>query len=168
MSRLPSSKRCQLAPKSVLTSLPESPTAIAVWPSTQVTPERYSEGADGERLQLRPASKVRAKLSGDAVGAAKSPPTAIPRCCPLKARPLIPAVGPNSMGVGATVQVTPRSSERKTRAAAPPLPNHARWPWSVVRHSPLAAKAASPGAAGICRPVMCQLIPPSFVAITRK
>ena len=109
-----------------------------------------------------------AKLFGEAVGAAKSPPTAMPRCCPLKARPLIPADGPNSIGVGAFVQVTPRLSERNTLASLPPVPNQARWPWSVVRHSPLAANAKAPGASGICSPVMCQLIPPSCVAITRK
>ena len=95
VSRLPSSKRCQVAPESLLTSLPESPTAIAVWPSTQVTPERYSAGAKAGRLQLEPPSEVFAKLFGEAVGAAKSPPTAMPRCWPLKASPSIPADGPN-------------------------------------------------------------------------
>ena len=63
--------------------------------------------------------------------------------------PFVPE--PLATGVCATVQLAPRSSERKTRPAV--VPNHARPPW-LVMHSPLAAKAASPGrAAGICRPV---------------
>jgi len=74
--------------------------------------------------------------------------------------------GTDPSGVCETVQLTPPSSERKTRPAV--VPNHARPPW-LVMHSPLAAKAASPGrAAGICRPVTCQCRPPSSVASTRK
>ena len=73
---------------SVLTSLPERPTAIAVCPSTQATPERYSVGALGTRLQLAPPSKLRAKLSGEAVGRKKSPPTAIPVADQASGRPL--------------------------------------------------------------------------------
>jgi hypothetical protein len=55
----------------------------------------------------------------------------------LKASAKIPAVGPLCMGVVLTCQLCPPSSERKTRAcAAPPVPNHARRPWSVTRHWP--------------------------------
>ena len=55
---------------------------------------------------------------------------------------------PARIGVGATVQVRPRSVERKTRAEEPPpVPNQAFEVPRTTRQVPLAAKAPSPGRA---------------------
>src|SRR3954447_15709896 len=139
-------------------------------PCSQSTPERYSLGALAAVFHVFPPSDVIATAFGDAVGAVKSPPTAMPCLASWKAMPLIPEVGPLGIGVAVTCHVLPPSFELKTRACAPPPePNHARWPW-LVRHSPLAAKAASPGRAGgmpACDAI-CQVIPPSFVEMRRN
>src|SRR4029453_15063128 len=129
VSKLPSSKRLHVAPPSVLTSLPDGPTAIAVWPSTHATPERYSPGSAAASIHVAPPSSDRAAPSGALVGAAKSPPTASPCSWPRKASAKMPALGPLGIGVELTVHVRPRSGERNTRASAPPpVANQAEWP----------------------------------------
>src|SRR3954464_7199269 len=134
-------------------------------PCSQSTPERYSLGALAAVFHVFPPSDVIATAFGDAVGAVKSPPTAMPCLSSRKARPLIPEVGPLGIGVTLACHVLPPSFELKTRdCALPPEPNQAWWP-GLVRLSPLAAKPASPGRAGgipACE-TSCQLAPPSFV-----
>src|SRR3954470_15992813 len=138
---------------------------MAVCPCSQSTPERYSLGALAPHFHVFPPSDVIATALGDAVAAAKSPPTAMPCLASWKAMPLIPEVGPLGIGVVVTCHVLPPSFELKTRdCAPPPEPNQASWP-CVVRHSPLAAKPASPGRAGgiPAWETSCQLAPPSLV-----
>src|SRR5206468_10346963 len=109
--------------------LPEGRTAIAVWPLTQVAPERYSAGAPVIRLQEAPPLRVLAKLFGDAAGRLKSPPTASPWRWLLNASAKMPALGPLFIGVALTVQVRPRLRDVNTRACAPPDPSQAVRPW---------------------------------------
>src|SRR3954451_8735413 len=120
---------------------------MPVAPRTKVTPERYPWGCRAARLHEL-AEWVSAATSVSAVGAAKSPPTAMPRCGLANAMPKMPAEAPRTTGVVSTPQVRPPSREWKTRdPSGPPLPNHASWP-RVVRHSPLAANPNSLARAG--------------------
>src|SRR5689334_8045467 len=112
---------------------------------TKLTPDRYPPGCAIARRHGPPNLEYAATLRCWA-GLAKSPPMAIPRSRVLNARPNIPALAPLTIGVVRTCQVNPPSLEWYTRAAAPPLPNHACRP-KVVRHSPLAANPISPSSA---------------------
>ena len=98
MSKLPLSNRCQLRPRSRLTSLPLGPTTIATFDVTHAAPERYSFGACADSVQVAPPSFDSASASGACVGVAKSPPTARPCWWSRNARAKIPAVGPLRIG----------------------------------------------------------------------
>ncbi len=89
-------------------------------------------------------SRVVATASTPLAGSAKSPPTAMPCRGVRNARANTPADSPAGIVESVAVQVRPRSSERKTRAAPPPEPKYAVLP-AVTRQSPLAAKPYSVG-----------------------
>src|SRR5215208_2764769 len=170
VSKLPVPSGSHECPASKLMLLPLGPTAIAVWPLTHAAPERYSSGASFTSCHVLPPSEVTANASGDDVGSRKSPPTAIPCCWSRNASAKMPALGPLWIGVALTSHVWPRSSERKTRACAPPpVANQAVCPCSETRHCPLAANANSPGSAGgISVSTTLHVRPPSSVARIRK
>src|SRR6516165_1660650 len=74
------------------------------------------------------------------------------------------------MGVEETCQLAPQSEVRKTRAAPPPVPNHALPRPPAVMQLPLAAKAPSRStAAGIfAAGFSFHVTPPSSVEIVRN
>src|SRR5215213_4003052 len=120
VSKLPVPSGSHELPASKLMLLPLGPTAIAVRPFSHVAPERYSSGASVTSCHVLPPSDVIANASGEAVGARKSPPTAMPCFWSRNASAKTPAEGLLGIGVVATSHVWPRSSERKTRDCAPP------------------------------------------------
>src|SRR4051794_32362442 len=151
-------------------SEPVGPTAISVDGEnvTQSTPERYPARSP-PCVQVVPPSRVKPEARAPLAGAVKSPPTMTPSRGLRNASENTPPASAGGIGAATAVQVRPPSREWNTRAAPPPLANHASRPL-VTRQVPLAANANSPATAGGIPSLgrRCQLRPQSSVAAIRN